>query len=57
MTQPTTEHLQSAIIGYWRSGATIEEIKNITGMSPIQISEIILLNQKQLLLNGPETII
>jgi len=37
----TENNLHSAIIGYWRQGATLDEIKAITGVSKLEIAEII----------------
>lgn len=35
------DNIKSAIIGYWRQGATLDEIKAITGFSKEDIAEII----------------
>lgn len=35
------KNLYSAIIGYWRQGATLDEIKAITGVSKWEIAGII----------------
>lgn len=37
----TTEHINSAILGYWRMGATINEIYQLTDVAPIRIKMII----------------
>lgn len=37
----TTDNVISAIIGYWRMGATVNEIYQITGIAPIRIKIII----------------
>lgn len=36
-----SENLRSAIIGYWRSGASVEQIIAITGLGYLQIMTII----------------
>jgi len=36
-----TEHIISAIIGYWRSGASLEEIKSIFNIRISVLEEII----------------
>lgn len=36
-----TKHLQAAIIGYYRSGASIEAIIALTGISYLEVVEII----------------
>lgn len=35
------KNIKSAIIGYWRQGATLDEIKALTGVSKWDIAEII----------------
>lgn len=37
----TTKYIISAIIGYWRMGATINEIYQLTDVAPIRIKMII----------------
>jgi acyl carrier protein len=42
-----TDEQRSAIIGYWRSGAWLTEISNITGFNLEEIEEIIINYKKQ----------
>jgi hypothetical protein len=35
------KNVRSAIIGYWRSGATVEEIISITGLCYLEIMTVI----------------
>lgn len=42
------QHQKAAIIGYWRSGATYEQIVVTTGLYYHQIEKVILEYQKQL---------
>ena len=37
----TTENVISAIIGYWRMGATVNEIYQLTDVAPVRIKMII----------------
>ena len=37
----TTEYILSAIIGYWRSGASLEQICVVTGMKYWKVESII----------------
>lgn len=41
MIKPSMNHIQSAIIGYWKSGASVSMIVVLTGLSKGEVENIV----------------